>query len=181
MLHPYSLCLVIRQDCRRSASPVFGVSHREPIKEEFMVRVSDCVANAIVTDGDMLLKYAPEIVNEPVRHEPHLEIAATCLAATLVAPPINKVRVSVEKNPDNRAGSIEVAKSESYAAFVRSDRCSFDDRLHSLQKELRDIRHLLEDVKSKVPNSVAVPANHEGNHGSVSASSMEHGSDEDFN
>ncbi len=29
ILHPYSLSHIIRQDCRRRVSPVFGVSHRE--------------------------------------------------------------------------------------------------------------------------------------------------------
>jgi hypothetical protein len=151
-----------------------------------VVRVSDGLANAIGADGDVSLKAAPEIVDEPVRHDPH-EFLPT-QSAPLDAPkvnsdeiaPINEVHVSVEKMPDNRAGSIEVAKSNLNAALVRSDRCSFEDMLRSLQKELRDIRHLLEDTKSKVPNSVAVPTNHEHNHGSVSASSMGHDSDEEF-
>ena len=151
---------------------VYRTANREFIASR-VVRVSDGLANAIGADGD-----------EPVRHDPH-EVAATQSAPLDASKvnsdeiaPINEVHVSVEKMPDNRAGSIEVAKSESNAALVRSDRCSFEDMLHSLQKELRDIRHLLEDTKSKVPNSVAVPANHEHNHGSVSASSMGHESEE---
>jgi hypothetical protein len=159
MLHPYCRFVIIR--------PVLGVWHHEPKKNEFItprvVRVSECFANAIGIDGDMSLKDIPEIVEKSVRPNPHVEIAATCLAATLDAPnvnsdeiaAINEVHISAEKTTNNRAGSIEVAKSESNDALVRPDRCSFEDRLHSLQKELRDIRRLLEDTKSKVPNSVS--------------------------
>ena len=176
ILHPYSLFLIlldriVGEGSRRCS--VYRTANSELITSR-VVRVSDGLANAIGADGDVSLKAAPESVDEPVRHDPH-EIAPT-QSAPLDAPkvnsdeiaPINEVHVSVEKMPDNRAGSIEVAKSKSNAALVRSDRCSFEDMLRSLQKELRDIRHLLEDTKSKVPNS------------SVSASSMGHDSDEEF-
>ena len=165
ILHPYSLFLIlldriVGEGSRRCS--VYRTANSELITSR-VVRVSDGLANAIGADGDVSLKAAPEIVDEPVRHDPH-EFAPT-QSAPLDAPkvnsdeiaPINEVHVSAEKMPDNRAGSIEVAKSNSNAALVRSDRCSFEDMLRSLQKELRDIRHLLEDTKSKVPNSVAVP------------------------
>ena len=174
-MHPYSLFLIlldriVGEGSRRCS--LYRTANSELITSR-VVRVSDGLANAIGVGGDVSLKAAPEIVDEPVRHDPH-EIAPTQSA------PLDAPKVNSDEMPDNRAGSIEVAKSESNAALVRSDRCSFEDMLHSLQKELRDIRHLLEDTKSKVPNSVAVPANHEHNHGSVSASSMGHESDEEF-
>lgn len=152
-MRPDGSFIVIRQVGRRRASPGLDVSRSKPIRK------SDSLAYATDTRGDYSLKAAPEIVEKPVRPDPHGEIVAACFAAALDVPkvnsdeivPIYEEHVSVEKIANNRARSIEVARSGSSTVPVTSDTYSFEDKLYSLQKELRDIRRLLKDTQSKIP------------------------------
>ncbi len=70
----------------------------------------------------------------------------------------NVVQIDEERHchkgvSNDLAGSTENVMSESPAAHIRSYRSSLEDKFCSLERELRDIRHLLEVTKLKVPNS----------------------------
>jgi hypothetical protein len=122
-----------------------------------VVNAFDCLSDATGNGGGISLKAASWIVDDSERQYSQSDIEVKANRDKVV--PIGEERLCVKRMSSDQSGSTEIVKSESAAVHIRSDKSSLEDKFCSLEKELRDIRHLLEVTKSKVPNSIAGPAN----------------------
>ncbi len=116
-----------------------------------MANAFDFLPDATGNGGGKTPKAASWIVDDPDCQYARSDVGAYANRDNVVQ--IDEDRHCHEGVSNDRAGRTENVMSELSAVNIRSKNCSLEDKFCSLEKELRDIRHLLEVTKSKVPNS----------------------------